>query len=397
MKSASGTTQMGLPKKAPALIRGRNWQPGICDLCGCFSPKVARETLSGPKMPGLKRPKAPTRHLCQGCLGKNERFFNASPKYFISPTAAVQILYGCPHAYFLGMAHPKHPTSSGHAFGTAYHLAREQFLHTTHPNFGSFWHAKYHSLDALIAKLTGGKVFAHSVATQNEWELPTLWHLLKQLLLALWQQGELRSVKAVTAELQSKKGIETVWWATEMRLPPGLSLGRLSEGTDISFGDRSGWGLRGMIDIILLRRTPDGQWHVKIIDHKIPGVDIFPELGGQDSALQLQLYGCWALPAFGESEDKPAEVTLETHTVGFNPFGLTKKSIKFGREQQQETLRQLDEAIGHLGPLQHQGFPANPKPGLCQACDFGFNPSLCPDSLAETGHWCLALPYQPLA
>lgn len=387
-------TQLVLEMCLPTRRAPYDWQSGICQRCGLFSFKTAPSQLSPKRRRGIKQVRVSSPRYCELCMppidlgrGMNNRHQR------ISATTVVQFLYGCPRAYQLRIEHPKQPTSLENAFGRLYHLGRQTVAEKSFHSYGAFYVAPQVGLRALLQKTEGNTFFRHRISSKRPWEIPSLRYLLSQILVSLWKGSELAPLN----ERFQREGVETPWWEAEMRLPP-LSLTTLNGSLEGVAADGEVY-LTGTIDLIILRQK-EGRHRLEIVDHKIRGVDLHPELNGEDSWLQLQLYACWAAHAFNPLGVNADDISLWIHELCLNPIRVEKKHYLFSEETRQATLQKLSAAMEKLREFRHPkgttrlGFPSNPRPWLCQVCDFGFTPKLCQDSQATRGAWGFSgLPY----
>lgn len=386
-------TQMTLPMRRPALGRSRDWQhPGICAGCGKFSLQTGRVFPAGVSATGARRLRVPKTRLCRACLPEYDIGPKWSPQQRMTPTLAVQMLgFGCPRAYQLRVEHPGQPSSPGNAFGTAYHLGRQLCEQKSLNNVG-FFRTRW-GLSNILAKFTDVKFFRHGVATQNDWEIPAMRHYLDQVFRVLWQRNQLVSVNSF-GEALARNGTELIWWDAEMRLPV-INFNWLLSGSGLVMPEGEKWRLNGAIDLIILTKK-GGRYSVRIIDHKIAGVDIHEELDHRDCQTQLSLYACFAMQAFSGLGVGPEDISLWVHRLTLNPMRLEKVAIPFNREVWLATLGHLKNAVETYQDYQRTGFPARPSEWLCQGCDFALTRHLCPESLAIPGTWNLGVPYVPV-
>lgn len=390
--AAPSVKQLHLPVRKPALVRSRDWNhPAICARCGRFSLRTGRLYLPGKSLPGLPRKKAPKMRLCEECMPTNEVTLRHRPEYRLTPTLAVQLLgLGCPRAYQLRREHPEQPSSPGNAFGTAYHLGRQLCEQKSFSDVG-FYRTRW-GLASILNKFTDAGFFRHGIATQNDWEIPAMHYYLDQVLRFLWHHHQLVSVKAY-GEALSMNGTELVWWDTELRLPI-INFNWLFAGSGLLMPEGEKWGLNGAIDLIILTRR-EGRYSVRIIDHKIAGIDVHEELEHRDCQTQLTLYACFALQAFAELGVTVDDISLWVHKLTLNPMRLEKIPTPFNWDVLVKTLGNLRSAVGTYREYQTNEFPARPAEWQCQGCDFGFTEA-CPDSLAKQGRWNLGVPYVPV-
>ncbi|MEK7610921.1 MAG: hypothetical protein AAB486_00925 [Patescibacteria group bacterium] len=385
--------QPHLAMRKPALVRSRNWNhPAVCARCGNFSLRTGRLYLPGKSLPGLPRKKAPKSRLCENCIPTSEVILKHRPANRMTPTLAVQMLgFGCPLAYQLRKEHPCQPSSPGNAFGTVYHLARQLSEQKSLSEVG-FFRTRW-GLSNILGKFTDEKFFRHRIGTQNDWEIPTMRYYLEQVIRFLWHHHQMVSVKAY-GEALARSGTKLVWWDAEMRLPV-IDLNWLLSGTGLTMTEGEKWGLNGAVDLVILTEH-DGQYSVRIIDHKVTGIDIHSELDHQDCQLQLALYASWAMQAFSGLGIKAENVSLWVHRLTLNPMRLEKIPIPFDSRLWKETLVSLKLAIATYQKYQREGFPARPSEWQCPGCDFAFANHLCPKSVAQPGMWNLGVPYVPV-
>ncbi len=309
----------------------------------------------------------------------------------MTPTLAIQMLgLGCPQAYQLRHENPGIPSSPGNAFGTAYHWGRQLCESRSLSEVG-FLRTRW-GLNSILAKLTDASFFRHGVTSRNSWEMGAMEHYLDQIFRFLWFHHKLVSVKAY-GEALARTGKNLVWWDAEMRLPV-LDINWLTEGTDVVIVEGEKWALKGAIDLIILTEH-EGKYSVRIIDHKLKGVDVHEELNGRDCRLQLNLYACWAMRAFRDLGVTSDDVSLWVHELTLNPMGLQVINLPFNRQIYLETLGDLGRAIETYRGFQRSGFPAKPAEHLCQGCDFAFS-SHCHESMARPDKWNLGFPYVAL-
>lgn len=383
--------------RAPALVRARHHEPGICGVCGRFSFDTARRNLARRRIFGLPQPKAPQTRCCSACLPHFDEIREFRPTASISPTAAVQLLCGCPKAYFLQANFPQQPPSVEHALGILLHDGWRKFLGTTFATEAGFRFGRFSGLPWLSKRLNDQKLFPRGVGFRQDWEPATLQYLVGQVFHTLRNRGQLLSGKQLSEALR-REGRETVWSAIELRFPP-TTVAWLMGDEDYSFLPGADlWRFAGMVDFVILTAAADDNWQLMILDHKIPGVDCFPH-DPRDYSLQLRLYGCWAMQAFASVGLAPEQLRLTVEMIRLNPLGAREIiAVPFDGRVYQKTLAELAAAIRLLMECQHgrAGFAARPQPWLCQSCDFGLAPRLCPESLAREDIWGLDLPYQPL-
>lgn len=365
--------QLALEMRNPARHKSFHWQPGVCYQCGQFSFRTARFKILTPKVSSPR--------YCNTCMPRGDVVVahNRNNRHRLSATSVVQLI-SCPKSYQLSVEHPEQPTSPENAFGTLYHLGRENGVRRSFKSLATFRYAPRVGLKALLERFNDQRLFRHGINRKNDWEIPTLRYLLEQVLLALWHRGQLTSMKLLSTAL-AQKGTTTVWWASELRLPPT----KLGED----------FFLTGTTDLIILRRY-EGRYQVKIVDHKIRGVDVHPELQGADCWLQLRLYACWAVLAFAELGVVPEDISLWVYELSLNPIKIEKKTTPFNEEVHGRTLETLQAVLKRLKEYRHTSFPAKPEPWLCQSCDFGLNRKLCPQSQAQRDAWNLGVPFVPL-
>lgn len=314
------------------------------------------------------------------------------PANRMTPTLAIQMLgLGCPKAYHLRHEHPEQPSSAGNAFGTLYHLGRQLCESKSQSEVG-FLRSQW-GLRSILGKFTDASFFRHGIATRDTWEMAAMEHYLDQVFRFLWFHHKLVSVKSY-GEALARHGTNLVWWDTELRLPV-LDLNWLTNGTGVAITEGEKWALKGAIDLIILTEH-DGRYFVRVIDHKLDGIDVHEELNGRDCRLQLNLYACWAMQAFRDLGITPEDISLWIHKLTLNPMGLQVINLPFNRQIYLETLDGLGRAIETYQGFRRSGFPAQPTEYLCQGCDFGFSP-LCPESMAKPNAWNVGVPYVPLA
>lgn len=384
--------QLHLPMRKPALVRSRNWQhPFICNSCSRFSDQTGRLFLPGVTPAGVSRKKAPKARLCRSCMPTAEVRLRQRPSQRMTPTLAIQMLgLGCPKAYQLRHEHPEMAASVGNAFGTVYHYGRQLCEERSFSEVGYFktrW-----GLRNILGKLDDQGFFRHGIDFRSGWEKAAVGHYLDQVFRFLWNRNKLVSLKAY-GEALARGGTRLTWWDAELRLPV-TDLTWLTEGTGIVIPESEQWGLKGAIDLIILTER-DGKYSVKIVDHKIEGVDVHPELQHRDSRLQLGLYACWAMQAFRNLGVEPEDISLWVHELTLNPMALRLVNLPFNRQVHLETMSQLKQAVTVYKQYQREGFPAKPTAYGCQGCDFAFS-RLCQDSMATSGRWNLRVPYVAL-
>lgn len=312
------------------------------------------------------------------------------PDSSISPSHVVQLLKGCPLMYRLNKDHPEQPSSLEHALGIAYHAAQMKMFNVTYSSLETFLYLNPRvSIKALLNLLGDADLFSHGIAYRNNWEKDLLKDVFRRMLTALWHRGEIVSARQM-AEKYAKEGTEVVFWANEHK-PPRVTLAWILEG--LGFTEIPNYNVVVVPDRLLLLKK-QGVSSLIIIDHKIPGVDTDPTLGGGDYKLQMAIYALWASRAFKGVVDVN-QIFLEAHIFDLHLLKLTKVSLQFNESVRQKTAEMLIKAINALENYKANSFPANVG-RKCQNCDFAFAKDKCTHSAANPNIWALDANYEPL-